>query len=124
MKSRLFKIAASALLLVMVNNAYSDPWSSVGHNSTDTATGFIKSVSISESGEVVVKLDTPHRNPEQCDQDDTVTIADSHPSKNQLLALILSAQATEKKATFYISGCYRVGYSSLAKAVSGSIADE
>jgi len=124
MKLHLLKSAALALLLAMVNNAYSDPWSSVGHNSQDTATGFIKSVSVSESGDVVVKLDTPHNNPEQCDMDDTVTIADSHPSKNQLLALILSAQATEKKATFLISDCYRVGNDKLAKAVSGSIADE
>jgi hypothetical protein len=124
MKSRLLKSAALALLLAMVNNAYSDPWSSVGHNSQDTATGFIKSVSVSESGDVIVKLDTSHSNPDQCDQDDTVAIADSHPSKNQLLALILSAQATEKKATFNISGCYRAGNYNLAKAVSGSIADE
>lgn len=124
MKSPLLKSAALVLSLAMMNNAYSDPWSSTGNNSLDTATGFIKSVSVSESGEVIVKLDTPHNNPGQCDQDDTVTIADSHPSKNQLLALILSAQATEKKATFYISGCYRVGNYSLAKAVSGSIADE
>jgi hypothetical protein len=132
MATRIIKSTALAILLTTMTNAYSESWPSSGHDEHDghghhslsTAMGFIKSVSVSEQGAVVVKLDTPHSNPDQCDQNDTVAIAGSHPFKNQLLALILSAQATEKKATFDISGCYRIGNYQLAKAFSGSIADE
>lgn len=71
-----------------------------------TASGKINSITIKETGYILISLESPHSNPMACEQNKMIAIANNHVAKNEILSVVLSAHATRKLAAFWITGCY------------------
>lgn len=89
-----------------------------------TAGGYVKSVDVRESGAVMVTLQSPHNDPQGCGKSDSVAIARNHRAKKEMLAVVLSAQATGAKVEFGINGCSTDGAFTSAEAVSAAVVSE
>lgn len=70
-----------------------------------SAKGYIKSLTIKESGDVFIAYENPHANPYDCEQSSHIVIVDSDPNKRDMLSIALSALHTGKKVSAWNTEC-------------------
>jgi hypothetical protein len=93
-----------------------------GHGSSSYKT--IKGINIKETGWILNSTDTPHANPMGCEKSDYIALSPTHLARDQILSLILSAYAMNKKVNFWITGCYESYGTSFPIGITASVSND
>ena len=83
--------------------------------------GTIQSVTVKETGYLIVALTARHSNPEGCGQERRVAIDAGHPGRAEIMSVLLSALAMNKPVSFWITGCYSAYGESYPIAITATI---
>ncbi|WP_286855429.1 hypothetical protein [Spongiibacter sp.] len=98
-------------------------WLFSGHavSAPGSVSGAIQSVTVKETGYLIVALTSSHSNPEGCDQVSRVAIEAGHPGRAEIMSVLLSALAMNKPVSFWIMGCYNAYGKSYPIAMTATI---
>lgn len=86
--------------------------------------GTIRTITVKETGYLLITLNAAHANPTACLQDKLIAIANNHIAKKEILSVVLSAHATNKPVSFWITGCYEYYGTSYPNGVTAAIYNE
>lgn len=89
-----------------------------------TVSGYIKNITIKENGYLLIRFETPHSNPTECLQKDTVVIEPNSIVFKEIFSIALAAHASHKKTTFYtVLPCYEKYGTTYSVGITGAILD-
>ena len=91
------------------------------HSAPGGVAGKITSINIKETGYILITLNSPHGNPEECMSNTSLVIAHNHIAKKEMLSLVLSAFSMDKTTSFWITGCYQAYGTSYPIAITANI---
>jgi len=78
----------------------------VSYGVSGGVSGAISKINIKETGYMLITLESAHANPTGCLQSSMVAIPHTHLAKNEILSVLLSAHATRKPVSLWVTGCY------------------
>ena len=65
----------------------------------------VSSIKIGIKGNIIASFVSEHENPDNCGNNRSFYITESHAGKELMLSLLLSSKATGDKITVFVSGC-------------------
>jgi len=107
-------ILAYASLLISFNNFAAN----------GGASGLVKSITIKETGYILIELESSHANPGNCERNKMIAIANNHIAKKEILSVVLSAHAANKPVSFWVTSCYQGYGTSYPQAIVAAIHQE
>jgi len=87
-----------------------------------TVTGYIKSVVVKETGDLLIQFDAPHENPNECASKDYVVVLAANKIYDQAFAIALAAQASGRRTSFYtVLDCHQAYTNTFSVAITAAM---
>ena len=105
---------AIIVTLILASNSWAEP-------TFGGAKGLIKSITIKETGYLLIAFEAAHANTTECLKNDYVAIANNNPNREMMLSISLAANAQKKLANYWVVSCYEAYGTSYPLAITATI---